>query len=225
VQHFRVDASQLQKTTDRSGTALTVTIPTNGRRPPFDRVTIAFHWATVLIVLAMFITAWLHARSHDAELKAMLLQTHRSMGLTIWTMTVARLAWRLTHAKLPPFPGSMTRIHRAIVQTSEYCLYALLLVQPLTGLGDTIFRGRSFAIFFWQIPPLVSTDAALRDGFDLAHQIGACTFGALLMGHAAAALYHHFVLRDDVLHCMAPAISAARPEPKYLTAPSFGGQP
>ena len=59
-------------------------MPVDARRLPFDRVTIAFHWATVLIVLAMFATAWLYVRTHDAVLKAILLQTHRSMGLTLW---------------------------------------------------------------------------------------------------------------------------------------------
>jgi cytochrome b561 len=221
VQHFRLDATQSQRTSDRSSTALIITTPLNTRRPPFDSLTIVFHWATVLMVLTMFITAWLHARSHDAELKAILLEFHRSMGLTIWTMTVSRLAWRLTHAKLPPFPSGMKKIHRAIVQISEFGLYALLLVQPLTGLGDTIFRGRAFAIFTWEVPPLVATDAALRDGFQLAHQIGACTLGALVVGHAAAALFHHFVLRDDVLQCMAPVVPAARSLPDYLPAASF----
>jgi cytochrome b561 len=221
VQHFCLNDPPIAKTVDRSNSSVTEMTPMDARRHPFDSVTIAFHWATVLIVLAMFATAWLHARSHDAELKAILLQTHRSMGLTIWAMTVSRLVWRLTHAKLPPFASGMTRIHRAIVQISEYGLYALLLIQPMTGLGDTIFRGRGFAIFLWQIPPLIPTDAALRDAFQLAHQIGACTFGALVMGHAAAALFHHFVLRDDVLQCMAPIITAAQPDPEYLSEPSF----
>jgi superoxide oxidase len=141
VQHFCLDNPPIAKTVDRANYTVAETTPMDAGRRPFDRIAIAFHWATVLIVLAMFITAWLHARSHDAELKAILLQTHRSMGLTIWAMTVSRLAWRLTCAKLPPFPGGMTRFHRAIVQISEYCLYALLLTQPMTGLGDTIFRG------------------------------------------------------------------------------------
>jgi cytochrome b561 len=50
--------------------------PMGARRPPFDSVTIGFHWATVLIVLAMFATAWLHSQSHDDAVKAILLQTH-----------------------------------------------------------------------------------------------------------------------------------------------------
>ena len=165
----------------------------------------------------MFATAWLHAMSHDDAVKAILLQTHRSLGVTIWLATVLRLAWRLTNSKLPPFPSHMTNMHRAVVKGSEYCLYGLLLIQPATGLAHTLFRGHQFTLFFWWIPPLVHTDAALRDAFMLAHQLGAYAFGALVIGHAGAALFHHFVLRDDVLQCMAPVMTPERHNRDYLS--------
>jgi superoxide oxidase len=179
-------------------------------RPPFDRITIGIHWVTVLIVLALFSSAWLHAYSHDGVHKALLLQIHRSLGVTIWTITIMRLVWRLTHAKLPPFPASMSRLHRAFVLMSEYTLYALLLVQPVTGMAATVLRGRQFALFFWHVPPLMSESRTIWISLEGIHEIGACAFGALILGHAAAALFHHFVLRDDVLECMAPVIATDR---------------
>ena len=179
-------------------------------RPPFDRVTIGIHWATVLIVLALFSSAWLHAYSHDSVHKALLLQIHRSLGVTIWMITIMRVLWRLTRAELPPFPASMSRLHRAVVRVSEYALYALLLVQPATGLAATLLRGRQFALFFWHVPPLISESKTIWISLEQIHAIGACAFGALILGHAAAALIHHFVLRDDVLECMAPVMATDR---------------
>jgi cytochrome b561 len=186
---------------------------TNARRPPFDNVTIYLHWATVLLVLAMFGSAWLRSQSHDDVFKAILLQIHRSLGMTIWVATVLRLAWRLTNAKLPPFPASMRDAHRKFVFASEYGLYALLLVQPVTGLAATLFRGRQFALFVLQIPQVVPEDTALSATFHLAHEFGAWGLGALVAGHAAAALFHHFVLRDDVLECMAPVMTTGQSGP------------
>jgi cytochrome b561 len=198
--------------------------PMTPRRPPFDRVTISFHWATALIVGALFSTAWLHAQSHDAVHKAMLLQVHRSLGLTIWVMTVLRVIWRLTHARLPPFPTHMTRIHRAFVKLNEYALYALLLSQPVTGLAATLLRGRQFGIFLWQVPQLMP-EQEVWTTLQLVHEFGACAFGLLIAGHAAAALFHHFVLRDDVLHCMAPAITKRQHEPEFVPSRVTGSQP
>jgi cytochrome b561 len=172
----------------------------------------------------MFTSAWLHSQSHDDVVKATLLPIHRSLGVTIWVATVLRLAWRLTNAKLPPFPGGMTKMHRAVVGVSEYCLYALLLIQPATGLGATLFRGRQFVVFLWQIPPLMSKDTALQTLFHSAHELGAWSLGLLVAGHAAAALIHHFVVRDDVLECMAPVLTTERPKQALLPGYVVRGQ-
>jgi Ni,Fe-hydrogenase I cytochrome b subunit len=52
----------------------------------------------------------------------------------------------------------------------------------------------------------------------LAHQLGAYAFGALVIGHAGAALFHHFVLRDDVLQCMVPVMTVERHDQEYLSS-------
>lgn len=197
------------------------TIPTHVRRPPFDSVTICLHWATALLVLAMFASALLRSQSQDDVSKAILLQIHRSLGLTTWLVTGLRLAWRLTNAKLPPFPANATNMHRASVYLSEYALYILLLGQPVTGLGTSLFSGRPFALFLWQVPQLISREETLWAAFHLMHELGAWALGTLAVGHAAVALFHYFVLRDDVLQCMAPVITKAERRRKS-TSPASG---
>ena len=179
-------------------------------RASFDGITIALHWATVALVLALLTTALLHAQSHEDGTKALLLRIHRSLGVTVWMTTAFRLGWRMTNAKLPPFPDHMTHIERALVQTSEYCLYALLLIQPITGLSATITRGRSFVLFWWHIPALMPHYPTLQAGVLLVHRIGAWTLVVLITGHAVTALIHYFVLRDNVLQRMAPIIATQR---------------
>jgi superoxide oxidase len=183
--------------------------PINARRARFDGVTIGIHWATVLIVLALFATAWLYALAEEqhSDFTPFLLQIHRSLGVTVWAVTALRLAWRLTNASLPPFPPQMTTLHRAAVKLSEYALYALLLGQPVTGMLATLFGGRPFALFVWQIPQLISRNDMLRAAFHSSHELGAWTLATLIAGHAGMALFHHFVLRDDVLECMTPVIA------------------
>jgi cytochrome b561 len=186
-------------------------------RPPFDAVTRGLHWATAFLVLAMFATAWLHALAEEQEssFTPFLLQIHRSIGVVVWTVTAFRLAWRLTFARLPPFPAPMSGPHRAAVKAGEYALYALLLGQPATGLLASLFGGRPFALLIWQIPPLLQRDEELRAMFLAIHELGAWTLAALAVIHAGVALFHHLVLRDDVLACMAPGIAAPRAGRKF----------
>lgn len=197
----------------RSGT-WTRQAPIKARRPPFDRLTIGLHWGTVLLVLVLFASAWLHAlaETRQSHFTPILLQIHRSSGVTIWVVTALRLAWRVTKASLPPFPKQISKLHRATVKLSEYGLYALLLGEPATGLLATLFGGRPFALYLWRFPALMPRDLTLQAAFHFYHELGAWALAGLAVGHAAAALFHHFVLRDDVLESMAPVIATARPK-------------
>jgi cytochrome b561 len=174
-------------------------------RPPFDTLTITLHWTTALIVLTLFGSGLLYGHVEERSWALPLLQVHRSLGVTIWTLTAFRLLWRATGARFPAFPQSMTPLHQLSARLSEYGLYALLLIQPATGLAQTILRGRPFDVFAWSIPPLVTRNLDLVWIFRAAHEIGAWCLFALAGLHAAAALVHHFILRDDVLEAMAPA--------------------
>ena len=200
----------------RSGT-WTRQAPINARRPPFDRLTIGLHWGTVLLVLVLFVSAWLHAlaETRQSHFTPILLQIHRSSGVTIWVVTALRLAWRVTSR--PSFPTQTSKLHRATVKLSEYGLYALLFGDPATGLLATLFGGRPFALYLWQFPALMPRDLTLQAAFHFSHKLGAWALAGLAVGHAAAALFHHFVLRDDVLESMAPAIAMARHKQKPAT--------
>jgi cytochrome b561 len=211
-------AREVDVASSRGGTS-TREPSTSARRPAFDGLTIGLHWATVLLVLAQFASAWLHtlAEVRQSDLAPVLLQVHRSIGVTIWVVTVLRLAWRLTGASLPPFPTHMTKLHLVTVKLSECGLYVLLLGQPATGLLTTLLGGRPFDLFFWRFPPIMPRDEMLQAALHFSHELGAWALAALAVGHAAVALFHHFVLRDDVLECMAPVIAKARPKQELAT--------
>ena len=175
-------------------------------RASFDGVTLAFHWLTVVLMLALFTTAIWHAQSHDDVLKVLLLRIHRSLGVTAWTMTVLRLVWRKTNAKLPPFPDDMTQLHRTFVQLSEYCLYALLIIQPTIGFSAMLTRGRSFTLFCGHVPPLIPHYPTVQVALMSLHRLGAWALALLITAHAVNALVHHFVIRDNTLARMAPVV-------------------
>ena len=175
-------------------------------RPPFDGVTIALHWTTVLLVASLFASALMIERVDDASAARLLFQIHRSLGVTTWTLTALRLVWRRTGARLPPFPAGMGPAQRWAARLNEYALYALLLTQPLTGLGDTLSRGRPFDLYVWTVPALMARDKAMAQALHALHLWGAIALACMIGLHAAAALLHALVLRDGVFESMAPAL-------------------
>jgi cytochrome b561 len=171
----------------------------------FDPTSIVLHWLTVLLVIGQFTTAWLHeAVGHGTSLGLAILAAHRTLGVLTWTVGLARLVWRRNFAFLPPFPESMPKLQQWIAKANEYGLYVLLLVQPITGLGDVVFHGRSFTLFIWRVPALLAPDAAIRSLFQEAHELGAKALLVLIGLHAGAALFHGLVLRDGVLQRILP---------------------
>src|SRR3984957_1697258 len=177
----------------------------------FDATSIVLHWLTVLLIIGQFTTAWLHeAVGHGTGLGLEILTTHQTMGALTWTVGLARLVWRRRFAYLPPFPDSMSKPQQWIAKANEYGLYVLLLVQPITGLGDVMFHGRPFTLFIWQVPALLTPDAGIRSLFQEAHEFGGKALLALIGLHAGAALFHGLVLRDGVLQRMLPLSIAAR---------------
>jgi superoxide oxidase len=199
----------VQKTLEHSADALAA----GGR---FDRVSIAFHWMTVLLIIAQFTTAWMHDAGGDANIGAAMLTIHRSLGVLTWIVVVARLVWRHRFAYLPPFPPSMPKFQQWIAKANEYGLYALLLAQPMTGLGFVLFRGRAFGMFAWHVPALLASDETIFGLFHLAHELGALALMALIGLHATAALFHSLVLRDGVLERMLPWRSVDKHDPSSL---------
>ena len=185
-------------------------VPASGReaapdgRRRFDAVTIALHWATALLILGMFTTAWLHAQASDGASAGLLLTIHRSLGVSVWTLVMCRLVWRSLFATLPPFPKTMPKSQQAIATLSEYALYALLLLQPITGLAQSLTRGKPFVLFGLEAPVVMARDKALTAVFHQIHELTAWTLLGLISLHLLAALFHGFILRDEVLPSMLP---------------------
>ena len=196
------------------------TPPASGR---FDRTSIILHWFTVLLIAVQFSSAWLHEMvDHNSSFAATLLDTHRNSGVLIWTVSMARLVWRHNCAYLPPFPEGMPRLQQTIAKANEYGLYALLLVQPITGLGRVLLRGAPITLFIWEVPALFEPNDPIRHLFEKAHEFGANALFALIGLNAGAVLFHRLILRDGVLQRMLPrnsqAVGVGEPNPQPVAS-------
>jgi cytochrome b561 len=168
----------------------------------FDRLTIALHWLALLLLVALFASAWARSLAEDAATAGRLLALHRACGLLLWALTVARIAWRVTRADRPQAP--LPRAQRLAASATQFALYALLIAQPALGLAHSLFRGKPFDLLVATVPALVPRDADLSHRLHGLHEQAAWLLLALVGLHAGAALFHRFVLRDAVLQSMLP---------------------
>jgi cytochrome b561 len=170
----------------------------------FDGVSIWFHWTTLLLIVAMFATAFARERASDGDSAAFLLMLHRSLGILLWLITLARLGWKALAGRSPALPPTISRVQRYAARMTEYGLFLLLMVQPVTGFLQSIAHGKKFALLGLSFPAVIARNRDLTSLFHAIHSTGALVLLGLIAIHAAAALLHHFVLRDDVLRAMLP---------------------
>ena len=138
----------------------------------FDLTSIALHWLTTVLVGAQFATTWLLSRP-GANVEA-LLTAHRSTGMFVWAVVIARIAWRSYFAELPPFPASMPKLQQWAAKLNEYGLYVPLLLQPLTGNTGVLFRGRPFVLFAWEMPALLTPNKTIYEVLELGPRTRCC---------------------------------------------------
>ena len=160
------------------------------------------HWLTVVLVLAAYVLSRGDRYSlYSAEADG-IRRIHEALGMLVFIVVVLRLLWRLidsTPAKQP-----MWRWMAAAAEFVQFALYALLIAIPATAVLGTWFEG---------IPvTLLGFDIALQ--IAQAHELGQLimeihtTLGNAILWvagvHAAAAVFHHFYLRDKVFQSMTP---------------------
>jgi cytochrome b561 len=170
----------------------------------YDKTTIALHWGTLLLLTAAFAAAWLTQAATTLPQVRELLQIHRSCGVAICILTMLRLGRRLLGAVvIPPLPSTLAPLQKLAARATEYTLYALLLLQPIVGLLHSFALGEPFRLFWlWVVPPLLPIAPSLSDPLRVTHEAAAIAIILLVGVHAAAALYHHYFLRDAVLRSM-----------------------
>ncbi len=176
----------------------------------FDRATRLMHWLTAGLMLLVFVLAFSIDIATSRTSHMAFLQLHRSIGLTIWVLTMGRFVWRC-FAKYPNWPGDMSRTMQIIAMASEYALYALLLTQPILGLLQTNAHGEQANLYFiGQLPALIEKNRQLAQQLLGVHKAVGFSLLGLIALHACAALFHHFWRRDDTLTAMLPAASRWR---------------
>jgi len=170
----------------------------------YDPVMQTVHWLTLLLICGVYTAAWIAHSGMAGEWFQPVFQLHRSLGLTVFALTVFRLVWHRL-ARIPRLPVDLHPLQKLAARANEALLYLLLLAQPILGLLHTNARGQQVDVFFLgRLPALIGAHRPLaRELHDL-HALAANVLLALIGLHAAAALYHHFIRGDDVLDAMLP---------------------
>ena len=170
----------------------------------YTSTAIAMHWLiAVMLLISVSVGLYMTGLKFSPE-KLKLYNWHKWAGVTIFTLVLFRCAWRLSHSAPPPSPN-MPAWQVQTANATHYLLYALMIVIPLSGWLMSSAKGFQTVYFgVIPLPDLLSKSEPVGDALQLIHKSFNYTMIAIVVLHAAAALKHHFIDKDDVLRRILP---------------------
>ena len=189
------------------------------RSDRYSSVAIALHWLIALSILFQIMLGWRMDDDSKSASVYLVYQLHKSVGITILLLSLARLVWRLTHPA-PPLPAHLKPWERLLANLTHIGFYAIMIGLPVTGwimvsASRTNIPTLLFGVVPWpHLPGIPELAAAPKHVW---HQIGELghgllaklTYGLLIL-HVGGALKHQVIDRDSTLSRMLPGVRTGR---------------
>jgi len=168
----------------------------------YGRPAIAFHWLMLLVIAAAYASMELKGLfPKGSEGREAMAAWHYLLGLSVFVLAWLRLTVKFSGAEpaIAPAPPHWQEI---LARVMHWTLYALMIGLPLLGWLTVSAKGTPVAFLGMHVPALVGESKEAAKWFKEIHETAANT-GYFLVGlHAAAALYHHYFVRDNTLRLM-----------------------
>jgi cytochrome b561 len=167
-------------------------------------LSIAVHWLMLLLIAATY--ACIELREiypKGSDPREALKAWHYMLGLSVLALVWLRLAIHLIGPvpQTRPEPPAWQKLSAKLM---HFALYVLMIGAPIAGWLILSAESQPIPFFGLELPPLTGENKQLADGVEEIHELLG-TVGYFLIGlHAAAALFHHYVLRDDTLTRILP---------------------
>lgn len=182
----------------------------NSEVQTYKRPARVLHWVTVaLIAVQLPIGAYMTYRGATLQLWDALTNAlysgHKLFGVIILLVVAWRLVYRLTRGA-PADEPTLEPWQRVVSHLNHWGLYLLLICAPIAGyIGVALFPALDvFGLF--SLPAIVAPDKEAAKTAFLVHRLLAIGLVLLIVMHVAAALFHYFVRKDNVLGRMVPGL-------------------
>jgi len=167
----------------------------------YGLVAIVLHWLMAITVFSLFGLGlyMVELTYYDAWYKGSL-DLHKNIGMTLFVALMLRIVWRAVNITPENSDKSASNVEISVAHYAHLALYGLMLVLMLTGYLISTADGRAIDVFgLMQVPAFPFNFANQEDIAGSIHEILAWTLILLSLGHALAALNHHFINKNNTL--------------------------
>lgn len=163
----------------------------------------AIHWLMAALIFIMLGLGW-GREFAPHEWGRSIMSTHKAIGVLLIFLIIFRIGWRI-YKKPPTYSAALSKPLKIAAHIAHGVLYLLLIVMPVSGWAMVSAKGRAASIYgILTLPPLMDKTPALETPLEDFHATCAFILAGLIALHIGAVLYHHFILKDQILRRMLP---------------------
>ena len=180
----------------------------------YTRTAMILHWLIALLIVCNVVLG-LTAESFPDSWVRTVVDTHKSIGITVLGLVLLRILWRVSH-RPPPLPKAFPKWEHMAAHIAHFLLYLLMIGLPLSGwLHDSAWKGAAthpmhlFGLIPWprvgfvmHLDPVLKE--SLHDRFGALHTWLGYALYALLAMHVGGALKHQWIDKKSVITRMVP---------------------
>jgi len=168
----------------------------------YGAVAKTFHWLLFLMLTFSIVAGNFLASMPKGTEKLQAAGMHKSFGAVILILILMRFIWRLMNTT-PKEPAGTTGIQKLLSEAMHWGLYALMFAQPISGILMSQAAGYPVSFFgLFEFPMFMEKSQAVAEFARGMHGIVWILLVIAVIGHVGAALFHHFIAKDDVLKRM-----------------------
>ena len=168
----------------------------------YGMISKAFHWLLFLMLTFSIVAGNFLASMPKGAEKLQVAGMHKSFGAILLMLILMRLVWRLINVT-PKEPEGTSAMQAFLANAMHWALYVLMFAQPLSGIIMSQAAGYPVSFFgLFEFPALLDKDPSLAKFALGVHGTVWVLLVLAVIGHAGAALYHHFIKKDEVLKQM-----------------------
>jgi len=170
----------------------------------YGSLSITLHWLMFLLIVAGY--ACMELREFfpkGSDPREAMKSWHFMLGLTVFVLVWLRLGLRLLQVK-PAIEPQPVAWQRYLGTALHWVFYAFMIGMPIAGWMILSAEGKPIPFYGLELPALIAKNKDTAEWIEDIHKTVGTAGYALLAIHASAALFHHYVLRDNTLTRILP---------------------
>ncbi len=166
----------------------------------YSKVAVALHWLIALCIIAAIAIAQI-TEDWEGPSRGFAMMMHKSLGISVLVLSVARILWRVTH-RPPAMDPHLKSWEKGLAHLAHTLFYILMIGMPITGwIMSSVSTKYGISYFgLFDIPYLpVEGNKAAGEAAHEGHEIAGKVMIALILIHVAGALKHQFIDKRPAL--------------------------